>query len=296
MITCRHILFITILVCSTVLGAINAVAVATDRVWGFPPNTEITIPGLDISGMTNDDGAITGLDLVCEEDSKHAVQDASGQPLKDKDGNDLFFVCVPWVGSADQPFGSDLLVPAGIATVAVVGVIIASGDSGSSGTDNPVENAPPVTDPPLIEPPLIEEPPLVEIPVEEVPPAVDPPSATFDGNYPSNCSILSDPGGHGSFVLMSGTHLLEVVDNGSFSMSANAPFIACSGTLDGSDNFTCTGSGTAAGIPGVMVSATGNFFNGTGEPGTEIQFELRVGSNGALPGGQAISYNCSGSK
>lgn len=85
------------------------------------------------------------------------------------------------------------------------------------------------------------------------------------------------------------TNLSITVGNGQISIDAPRPFLKVTGTIDAGGNFTASGNGKVDPYDAVDVTFTGTI---TGDG--QITGTYSYGTNGALPGGQPISYGVSG--
>jgi hypothetical protein len=85
------------------------------------------------------------------------------------------------------------------------------------------------------------------------------------------------------------THLTITVGNGQILIDAPQPFLKVTGTVDASGNFTANGNGKVDPYSGVDVTFTGSI-----TAAGQITGTYTYGSNGALPGGQPISYSVTG--
>ena len=104
-------------------------------------------------------------------------------------------------------------------------------------------------------------------------------------------TVASDPGNLQPLVESEerfGSELDAVVATGAVSFYGDHPFIAVGGTIDAGGAFSATGVGRV--VPYRDVEAT---FQGTISNG-QLTGTYAIGSNGALPGGQAITYNVTG--
>jgi hypothetical protein len=127
----------------------------------------------------------------------------------------------------------------------------------------------------------------------------------LSGDYQENVQIKQDGAGHGPFVGMPEQIKLNLlVDRDlttgliTITMTGPPPWVALSGsaqfgpsfTVSGG-NFDASGEGTVAGRSAVKVDFSGSVIAGTG-----LQGDLSMGTNGALPTGQAITYSLNGTK
>ena len=172
--------------------------------------------------------------------------------------------------------GSGMSSTAKILTgVAVVGgiALLASGSSDDSSGDTPTE--PPVTEPPVTEPPE-------DGGVEE---------GSQAGMYDVNLSVASNPGDLP--VLLSQLALqFEIIGTALTitQLSGDPNFPAqMSGTI-ADTSFTASANGVYSGFPTMFQMA------GSVTTAPSLNFILNVGADGSLPGGQAITYNGTGTK
>lgn len=139
-------------------------------------------------------------------------------------------------------------------------------------------------------------PPSTPAPTSPPPPTPPPSAPDPNGTYVLEIFVLSDPGGHASFVLLQNLRMFLVqVAAARIAFIASPPWVNTEGTYNSSSGaFNTTGIGTVAGFSNVMVS-----FNGTlsfPSPGAKARItgQVSMGNRGELPGGQAIVYGLNG--
>jgi len=111
-------------------GSSQALAVSIDTISGFPPNTFISIPDLEVSGTTDEHGDLD-VKITCTEGQSFDIIDKDGRPLPP-------FICSP----------TSTYLSTGGAVIAVVGIaagIVANaggGDGTAAPAGNPVDPGP----------------------------------------------------------------------------------------------------------------------------------------------------------
>jgi len=104
-------------------------------------------------------------------------------------------------------------------------------------------------------------------------------------DYAATFAITADPSGHGPFINMPSSLTLTVSHgNSTISITGPAPFVPVSGTLLPDGSFSAAGTGTVAGNSNTLVEMNGSLSGGV------LSATYMMGTNGALPGGQAITY------
>jgi uncharacterized protein (TIGR03437 family) len=125
-----------------------------------------------------------------------------------------------------------------------------------------------------------------------------------------NMKVQLDPAGHAQYIQMptdAALTILEVFALGSanglnsgytpyaatpmdqIQVSGPFPFVTVTGPLNSDGSFSLTGTGTVAGYQNVAVTLTG-----TVDPTGKITAQYAMGTNGALPSGQSITYSMTG--
>ena len=95
--------------------------------------------------------------------------------------------------------------------------------------------------------------------------------------------IVSDKGGHAEFIRMLLALILDV-SPGSVVIEGTDPWVTVTGEIGDDGSFVATGRGTVAGFPDIAV-----VFEGTISM-DHIAGEYTMGTEGGLPGGEAIAY------
>jgi hypothetical protein len=101
---------------------------------------------------------------------------------------------------------------------------------------------------------------------------------------PANILPLVERRGHAL------TRLTVTLGNGTVSINASKPFIEVTGTIDAGGTFTATGTGTIDPYDNVEATFQGTIING------QLTGTYAVGTNGALPGRQPLTYNVTGTR
>jgi hypothetical protein len=176
--------------------------------------------------------------------------------------------------------------------VGTVAIIASSGGGSSTGGGTiPVATQPPNTQQPAaVAPPTVVLPPSVPTLPDPTPSNQTSP-VTANGNYSvTGCAVADDRPNHDPTLrLCQGMNQTATAQEGSLTIRHPSPFIDVTGpnynTTTGA--FDISGTGSIAGFNGVAARAVGTVNNQTGR----ITFNYTLGSNGAFPGGQPITYS-----
>ncbi len=115
----------------------------------------------------------------------------------------------------------------------------------------------------------------------------------LSGVYVVQITIILDPAGHAIFISMPVEMELDIIvdlETGTIVIFGPFPWVAVEGEIDELGNFTASGFGIVAGFNNVQVELEGQLTL------AGLSGEYSMGTNRALPTGQAITYGVSGSR
>ena len=110
--------------------------------------------------------------------------------------------------------------------------------------------------------------------------------------YRVQFAVGSDPANIRQLVEQHGRQLPSrvtvTIGNGQIQFDAPRPFVRVGGTIDAAGSFTTAGTGSVDPYRNVEVTFTGTLSNG------QLTGSYAIGTNGALPGAQPVTYNVTG--
>jgi hypothetical protein len=110
-------------------------------------------------------------------------------------------------------------------------------------------------------------------------------------DYDVEFTVASDPGNLEQLIEDQDDlprNLTVFIDAGSITLNGDSPFIIVTGAIDANGAVTATGTGLIRPYRNVEATFQGTIAN------FQLTGTYAIGSNGALPGGQAITYNVTG--
>jgi len=114
--------------------------------------------------------------------------------------------------------------------------------------------------------------------------------ADIQSEYQVAVNDVEDAGEHREFIGEPFANPITISVNSPLQVIGTVPFVEVTGEVDGDCSFTATGSGVVAGYPDVSVTMSGAYTAGT------VTFTYTMGAGGELPGGEAITFFCTGTR
>jgi hypothetical protein len=114
--------------------------------------------------------------------------------------------------------------------------------------------------------------------------------AEMDGTYQVAVDDLIDPAGHAEFIGDLFAQPLLISVGSVVKITGQAPFVAVTGAVDEQCTFQASGAGVVAGFPDVSVTLSGTYSEDV------LSFTYVMGAGGELPQGQAVLYQCTGTR
>ena len=137
-------------------------------------------------------------------------------------------------------------------------------------------------------PTTIDDPPPPVTPEDKVP-TITPTSEDKEVKYKYFIYVYIDLGDHGGFVAMPVVVEVTVKISGDqISVQGSHPWVNVSGTIAPNGSFNASGTGTVADFPDISVNYSGTISE------SSMSGEYSMGVQGGLPGGQAITYQITG--